>query len=167
MLLSAIMPLLAILSVSLITALHRFPLFRNEVRGSAFLFICAALMCLPAYFLLSSTSTAGRLACLLCVALVSGLMHALNFLLISCLPGRFARMGRAASASGFCNACVYIGASIASYGIAFLAERFGWGVTVLAFSVVALAGLAFCLVALPAYTRFCREDEAQEQQAQA
>jgi sugar phosphate permease len=83
-------------------------------------------------------------------------MHGCNFLLISCMPGRFASYRKAATTSGFSNACTYVGAAISMYGIPSDAEAFGWRATVGSWFIVAALGLAASLIAVGAYTAFIK-----------
>ena len=155
-LVSVLLPIFSVMSISVITALHKKPLFKNEVRGSLVICIFAALICVPLSLLITSDASAVRIICLLLAALVCGSMHAVNFLLISCLPGRFSKMGRSATASGLCNACVYIGAAISMYGIA-ATSSLGWNVTVATWIGIAAVGAVTSLIALKAYTRFINQ----------
>lgn len=152
-LISVALPIFAILSIVLITVLHKKRL-QNEVFGSAVMFALAALICVPLLLLIKTESGVGRVICLILAALVCGTMHACNFLLISCLPGRFASVGRAAGASGFCNACVYVGAAVSTYGIALISDIIGWGGAIGAWLAMALVGLLLCALALKRYTVF-------------
>ncbi len=155
-LVSVLLPIFSMLSISIITVLHRSRLFGNEVRGSLVIFAAAALTCVPLSILIDSDNAATRIVCLVLAALVCAFMHAINFLLISCLPGRFSAMGRSATASGLCNACVYIGAAISMYGIA-ATSAFGWNVTVITWIGISAVGVIATLIALKAYTTFIKK----------
>ena len=155
-LVSVLLPIFSMLSISVITVLHKSALFGNEVRGSLVIFAASALTCIPLSMLIGSDNAAIRIVCLVLAALVCGFMHAINFLLISCLPGRFSAMGRSATASGLCNACVYIGAAISMYGIA-ATSAFGWNVTVITWIGISAVGVVATLIALKAYTTFIKK----------
>jgi hypothetical protein len=148
-----VLPIFAILSIVIITALHK-KVFGNEVFGSGVMFTLAALICIPLLLLITTESSVGRVVCLVLAALVCGTMHACNFLLISCLPGRFASVGRAAGASGFCNACVYVGAAVSTYGLALISELLSWRGAIGSWLIVSLVGLIMCLLAYKRYTAF-------------
>ena len=156
-LVSAVLPVFSILSVTAITAAHKTRLFSNESRGSAILFAGAALICVPLAVLINFERTAWRLVCLVLAALICGTMHAINFLYISCVPGRFAAYGRAATASGFCNAFTYVGAAVSMYGIAAVSEWMGWSATAISWILVALLGALCSLLALRKYAAFLKE----------
>ena len=153
-LVSAILPVFSIVSVTLIKIAHKTRTFSNESRGSAVLFLAAAVLCVPLAVLINFEQSTLRLVCLVLAALICGTMHAINFLYISCLPGRFAAYGKAATASGFCNAFTYVGAAISMYGISTLAENLGWSATAISWIGVAGLGLIFSLLALKKYSKF-------------
>lgn len=157
-LISVALPIFAIISIILITILHKRPL-KNEVFGSAVMFTVGAVICIPLLILITSTSAVGRVTCLVLAALVCGAMHGCNFLLISCLPGRFASVGRAAGASGFCNACVYVGAAISTYGIALISELLDWRGAIVSWLIMCIVGLVMCLLAIKRYTAFYKSSK--------
>lgn len=158
-LLSAALPVFSIVSLVLITALHKGPLFNNEVRGSLVIFVVSIGFGVPLALLINSKLAVVRIVCLILATLFTACMHAINFLLISCVPGRFSKIGRAATASGFCNACTYIGAAISMYGIAALSGQYGWMVTVISWIVIAALGAVFSLLALRRYTTFIQKEQ--------
>lgn len=158
-LVSVALPIFSILSITAITALHKNRLFGNEVRGSLILFGCVIVTALPIVFLVSSDGTVARFVCLILCCLVCAFMHGVNFLLISCLPGRFSAYGKAATASGFCNAFTYVGAAISSYGMAVISEAAGWQMTVITWIIVGALGIGFTLLSLRSYTSFIKDGE--------
>lgn len=153
-LVSAVLPVFSILSIVAVTALHKLKLFSLETRGAAILFLAAMLCALPIAIFISFDVAALRLVCLLFAALVCACMHAVNFLYISCLPARFAKHGRAATASGFSNACTYVGAAISTYGIGALSELIGWSLNVVCWMIIAALGAIFSLLAMKKYSVF-------------
>lgn len=158
-LISVALPVFSIISIMAITALHKTKLFKNEALGSLILFACAALIAVPIVFLITKTGTALRIVTLILAAAVCAFMHGANFLLISCLPGRFSEFGRAATTSGFCNAFTYVGAAVSSYGFALISERGGWRGTVISWIIVGALGVLFTLASLKYYTSFIKENE--------
>lgn len=158
-LVSVVLPIFSILSISAITALHRGRLFNNEVRGSGILFALSAVLCVPILFLIGAESVVPRILCLVLTALVCACMHSCNFLLISCLPGRFSKRGKASTVSGFCNACTYVGAAVSMYGIALISDNLGWSATVISFILISAFGVILSLVALRPYTKEVLESE--------
>lgn len=157
-LLSIILPIFSVISITIVTALHKRRMFNNEIVGAAILFgsalISAALL---AVFISLQGSVFGIISLIL-AAYICAAMHGVNFLLISCLPGRFARFGRAATVSGVCNSCIYVGAAASTYGISYISGKLGWGVTVVSWCVILNIGILFALISRRRYTRFINLD---------
>lgn len=160
--LASVLPVFALLTITLVTVLHRKRFFNNEARGSMVIFLLAAVLCLPIALLIalnlpSAKYSALGIPALVLTAVVCASMHGVNFLLISCLPGRFARFGRASTVGGLVNAFVYIGSAAATYGIPVLENATNWAVTVLILAVVAVLGILLALIAYRKYTAFIKE----------
>lgn len=157
-LLSIILPIFSVISITIVTVLHKRRMFNNEIVGAAILFgsalISAALL---AVFISLQGSVFGIISLIL-AAYICAAMHGVNFLLISCLPGRFARFGRAATVSGVCNSCIYVGAAASTYGISYISGKLGWGVTVVSWCVILTIGILFALISRRRYTRFINLD---------
>lgn len=155
-LVSVALPVFSIISVFLVRLIHKKPLFNNEASGSAIIFAISAVLCIPFACLIEVHCTAARVICLFLAAIISACMHSVNFLLISCLPGRFAGTGKTSTVGGCCNACTYIGVAVSMYGIALVSEKFGWSMTIISWIAVLALGVAFALIAFKKYTNFLK-----------
>ena len=153
-LVSVALPVFSIISLFLVRVIHKGRVFNNEVRGAGILFGVSIVLCIPFAFLIEVEHIWARLTCLLLAGIVSACMHSSNFLLISCLPGRFAGTGRASTVGGFCNACTYVGAAASMYGIALVSESLGWTWTVASWIVILCVGVVFAWFAFKKYTLF-------------
>lgn len=162
-LLSVVLPIFAMFSMFLSLRLHR-RLLKNEALGTGVLFSFATLFAVILYFLIGTKGTFAGILTLLLAALITTCAHCCNFFLISCLPGHFARFGRAATTSGFCNAFTYLGSAASSYGIALIAEHFDWKANVLSWALLSAIGVLCSVFAFRRYTRFFRESENIEKQ---
>ena len=158
-LVSIILPIFSILSISIVTVLYRKRILGNEVSGSAILFGISLVLAIPLVFFLGMDGAFFRVAALFITACICGAMHGVNFLLISCLPGRFAKIGRSATVSGVCNSCVYIGAAISTYGIALISERMGWAVTAATWCGILAIGISFAILSYKRYTAMLKENK--------
>ena len=156
-LVSIILPIFSILSISIVTVLYRKHVLSNEVSGSAVLFGVSLVLAVPLVFLLNNDDAFSRIAALFITAFICGAMHGVNFLLISCLPGRFARVGRSATVSGVCNSCVYVGAAISTYGIALVSNSKGWSFTAATWCGILAIGILFALLSYKRYTAMLKE----------
>ncbi|MBQ7225377.1 MAG: MFS transporter [Clostridia bacterium] len=156
-LVSVALPIFSIISIFLVRIIHKGRVFNNEVRGAGILFAISAVLCVPFACLVTVENTAARVICLILAGLVSACMHSSNFLLISCLPGRFAGTGKSATVGGLCNACTYVGAAVSMYGIALVSEHFGWRPTVISWIAILALGVIFACLAFKKYTSFLKK----------
>ena len=157
-LVSVALPIFSIISLFAVRAIHKGKLFNNEVRGAGILFGLSIFLCIPLCFLINVNNSVCRILCLLLACVVCAFMHSCNFLLISCVPGRFAKTGRASTISGFCNACTYIGAAVSMYGIALISDNFGWDKTIISWIAICVVGVIFSILAFKKYTNFLKND---------
>ena len=153
-LVSVALPIFSIISVFLVRIIHKGRVFNNEVRGAGILFAVSVALCVPFACLVNVENTVARVICLVLAGVISACMHSCNFLLISCLPGRFAGTGKSATVGGLCNACTYVGAAASMYGIALVSEHFGWRTTIVSWIVILSLGITFAIIAFKKYTRF-------------
>ena len=143
--------------------LHR-GLLKNEALGTGVLFGFSTVFASILYFLVGLAHPVAGVAVLLLAALITTCAHCCNFFLISCLPGHFARYGRAATTSGFCNAFTYLGSAVSSYGIALIATHFDWKANVLSWAILSAVGVLCSVFSYRRYTRFFKESEKIEEQ---
>lgn len=158
-LVSIILPVFSIFSIALVTALHRKGILRNEVVGSALLFAISLAVAVPLISFVNMDGAFFRVAVLFITAFICAAMHGINFLLISCLPGRFARTGRSATVSGVCNSCVYVGAAVSTYGIALISEHMGWSATIATWCAILVLGIVFALLSRRKYTAMVNAED--------
>jgi sugar phosphate permease len=156
-LVSVALPIFSIISLFVVRIIHKGKVFNNEVRGAGILFALSVVLCIPLAILINIDYVACRIICLLLAGIVCACMHSCNFLLISCVPGRFARSGRASTIGGFCNACTYVGAAGSMYGIAIISKHLGWCATVISWVFICLVGVLFAILAFKKYTAFLDE----------
>ena len=138
-----ILPVFSILAIQAASSLYR-KKFKNPVANATVLFGAGAVSAL-ALALLFNTSAATSVVF---SAVFTGCMHGVNLMLITMLPPYFKKYGNTSTASGFLNACTYIGSAISTYGIAVLSEHFGWQVTLLSWLGIAALGTVLCLVCI-------------------
>lgn len=60
------------------------------------------------------------------LAVTTSMMYALNYLIISLVPIRFAGCSRTSTVSGILNSAAHIGCAVSSYGFGAVAETSGW-----------------------------------------
>ena len=149
---SVVLPLFNIASYWLVSVIYRRWL-RNELAFSAMLFGGSALAAL----ILGLLPIRGPLA-----AVVTACSNGVNLLLICMVPARLARFGRASTVSGTLNTCTHLGSALSAYGIAALAERCGWQMTILSWALMAVAGLTACVAGMRRWKSYCQDTVSAE-----
>lgn len=150
LLLSAIMPIINLSGAWFATKLYEGPFKLNETAAAAF---CFALTLIP----LTGILFAGHYPIALCViffALFTTLITAINHLVITLIPVRFAKYGCASTVGGIFNCCTYIGSAISTYGFGAVSEKFGWTATVVFWIILGVIGVAACALPMRRYARF-------------
>jgi len=95
------------------------------------------------------------------VALLTGIttmMYAgyqMNYVII---PAEFSCCGKSGSVASVLNAFASFGIVAASFGFGFLAEHTGWSGTIIAWIVMAVAAVVSCLIAVPIWERFVKNN---------
>lgn len=142
-LINVILPVFGIVCLEVSTRLYRFHI-KNPVTCAAFFFCLGAVASAALVFL--PEQNAG--VAVLCAAVLKGSMHGVNLMLVSMIPLYFQKMGKVSTMSGILNSCVYLGSALSSYGIAALADRFGWGINLVSWLVVSVLGSVLCLLSI-------------------
>lgn len=143
-----VLPVFGILCFQAASGLYR-RVFPNPVLCAGAIFGAGAASAL-ALFLLSGRSAA---CSVLFSALLTGCMHGINLILVSMIPSYFKKYGNVSTVSGVLNSCTYIGSALSAYGVAVLSENLGWHVTLLIWTLVAIAGTAVCFAAAAPWGR--------------
>lgn len=149
-LLSAVLPIINLSGAWFSTKLYEGPFKLNETAAAAF---CFALTLIP----LTGILFVGHYPIALCViffALFTTLITAINHLVITLIPVRFAKYGCASTVGGIFNSCTYIGSAISTYGFGAVSEKFGWTATVIFWIILGAIGVAVCAVPMRRYGRF-------------
>ena len=128
--------------------------FRDEMTCSTAAFGVATVAAIVLYIMTRSGGPA--IVSMILMAVIIACVMGVNLMLVALLPKRFLKSGRLAAFTGILDAAAYLGSGIATYGFAALFENFGWNTTIFVWFLVAAAGLAFCGVAIPLWSRFRR-----------
>lgn len=124
--------------------------FKNEVYCAAVIFATATVSCV----LLTRLIDVSAVVTIVLMTLITGCAHGINLMLISHAPKRFRKYGNISTISGIINSCTYIGAAIATYGIAKLSELYGWSFTTLTWCIIGALGTVCCVIAIPRWKKF-------------
>ncbi len=140
-----ILPIFAILCIQLASKLYM-NVFKNPLMCAGVFFAVGALSAGALYLLNGKNSVVS----ILLLAILTGTIHGVNFIIMSMIPPFFKRYDNVSTASGLLNACTYIGSAISIYGAAILSESAGWSYTLfLWFAAAALGGMIAFLCMIP------------------
>ena len=143
-----VLPIFSIGCFQLVAWLYR-KKFTNPITCAGVMF-AAGLAAAVGIVLLTGKSAVASVAF---SAVLTACMHGVNLLLIQIVPAHFERWGCVSTASGVLNSCTYVGSAASTYGIALLADSFGWSFTLYSWVAIALAGTAICLLSAKAFTK--------------
>lgn len=138
---SIILPIFSAVSIQVIGWIYR-KWIKNEEGGSAGVFALSAVFAL----LLWKMSDFNAVVSIVLTALIIGCMHAINFMLITMMPIKLKKFGNVSFMTGLLNSATYIGSAVSGYGMALIADNFGWNTTIFCWGIVALLGMTACLV---------------------
>lgn len=146
---NVLLPIFSFFMVMLATTLYQ-RIFRDLAKEALALFGVIVVLCV----LLSFFFNGSAVLCLVLAALIMGCVHGVNLMFISYMPRFFRATGRVSTVSGICNACTYVGSALSSYGVALVAARFGWQITLFSWGFLALVGVILCAVAVKRWAMF-------------
>lgn len=148
---AAVLPVFSVLTMLIASLLLSW--MKNELAVGTFLFglgALAALAVIPVW-------DRYPVMCIAMMTVITGCMYGVNLMLISRVPGHFARFGNVSMVSGILNAATYAGSALSTYGFGAVAEDFGWMQVVILWAVTALAGALLLLPRMRRWGDFCRE----------
>lgn len=149
-----LLPLFGMVCYQIVLWMNR-KLVKNELQCAAIIF-GVGLVSLLALRLLHAHSFA---LSVLILAFAVASMHGVNLIMTSMTPKYLAGSGKISMISGLLNACTYIGSALSMYGVALIANRFGWTVTESLWCGVALIGTLCAAVCVPRWGRLRRTQQ--------
>lgn len=139
-----LLPLFGMVCYQIVLWMNR-KLVENELQCAAIIF-GVGLVSLLALRLLHAHSFA---LSVLILAFAVASMHGVNLIMTCMTPKYLAGSGKISMISGLLNACTYIGSALSMYGVALIADRFGWTVTESLWCAVALIGTLCAAACVP------------------
>ena len=139
-----LLPLFGMVCYQIVLWMNR-KLVKNELQCAAIIF-GVGLVSLLALRLLHAHSFA---LSVLILAFAVASMHGVNLIMTCMTPKYLAGSGKISMISGLLNACTYIGSALSMYGVALIADRFGWTVTESLWCGVALIGTLCAAACVP------------------
>ncbi len=132
--------------------------YPKYIKSEALCFALCFVFALPFTLLLLLTGKLPLWAVVVLLTLVTTLMYSGHQLINVIIPSKFARLNLSGAVASILNALASFGAVIANFGYGYLAEKFGWTATIFSWSVMAFVALAFCLLSVKRWNRFCESN---------
>lgn len=139
-----LLPLFGMVCYQIVLWMNR-KLVENELQCAAIIF-GVGLVSLLALRLLHAHSFA---LSVLILAFAVASMHGVNLIMTCMTPKYLAGSDKISMISGLLNACTYIGSALSMYGVALIADHFGWTVTESLWCAVALLGTLCAAACVP------------------
>ena len=146
---SVLIPVFGVISIKLVGVING-KFVKDEVKAGAITFGMGLAGCV----LLLLVYKQNQYITLFLAALITGLMHGVNYFLICIVPARFEKYNAVSTMSGIINSLTYVGSAAATYGFGAISDNFGWNTVLVAWVIVAVFGTACCFVAIKPWKRF-------------
>lgn len=140
---------LATMFVSFFTAAVYRRILKNEALCTTLFFVICTACC----FVLCVSGNASPVLSTVMLMVASAAVHAINFMYTSIAVAKFERFGKTSLVTGSINSSVYIGSALSTYGIAAVAEHFGWQGTLITWLVSSAIGLVSCIAAIRPFSK--------------
>lgn len=148
------MPIFGLICVRLAAALH-LRIIKDEIREVTILIsTCAAATLVLAIFHALHPAFS-----LVMIVLSVGCIHAANTSLTCYLPARFVKSGKVSTVSGLVNAFTYVGSTLATSAVPWLAQATSWQTTIFSWCAVGMICLAACVLIGRTWRKFLRENK--------
>ena len=154
---SAVLPLTHVISVWAIKWLYKHKK-DNDMLNSGILFVSSGLCMLIVVF----SGTYFPVLNIILYLLISTLVNGISVMLINSVPLQYARFGRVSTLAGITNTFTYVGSSLSSYGLGFIAQNYSWSFANGALALCCFLGLLFSLLANPLWRNFIQVKKAPE-----
>ncbi len=139
LLLTMVLPIINVTGAFLARWVNRY--LHSEVRTSGVFFGIALLFLLVLPFAAKHSAVLSLIA----MVMITNCMFAVNVMLITLVPLRFAKQGVVSTVAGLLNAAAYIGCAVMNQLAGGLLERHSWSAVMGFWTVLCIAAMLFCL----------------------
>lgn len=127
-------------------------LIKNQMANAGVIFAAAAVFSA----ILSFFGEKSAVLAIASLAIVTGCMHGINYLMTCLTPSFFVKYGKVSFISGLLNSCTYVGSAVSTYGIALMTNDKSWSFISGMWGVVAFIGAALCIIASVPWGKFTK-----------
>lgn len=151
LILTMVLPIVNVTGAFLAHALNK--KLKNEVATAMFFFMVSFVFLIILYTLGSKS----LILTIICLALVTNSMFAVNVMTITMIPLHFSKYGRTSTLSGTLNSIAYIGCGLANMGTGYLLNKYNWNVTILLWGAMAVVAIILSFICMPLWNKFVKK----------
>lgn len=129
-------------------------LYPRKIKNAAWGYALCFLMALPFSFILLLTGKIHVFAIVLVLTVITTLMYSGHQFINVIIPSHFVPYHKAGSVASILNAIASFGAVFANIAFGFLAENYGWTITIGSYSLLILFSFVLCAIATPFWKSF-------------
>ncbi len=129
-------------------------IYPHKIKNAVWVYALCFLAALPFSLILLLTGKIHVIAVVLVLTIITTLMYSGHQLINVIIPSHFIPYHKTGSVASLLNAIASFGAVLANIAFGFLAEHFGWTITIASWSVIILLSFVFCAIATPFWRAF-------------
>ncbi len=147
-----------LLFVNIIGVFIVFWIYPKKIKNEITMFFLVFVTTLPFIIALLLTGKVHMAFIVALLAIVTTIIYVGNQVAIVLIPSSFARFNCTGSVTSLINSVSSFGAMAANFGFGYLAQHFGWGVTIWSWIILAALSIVFCAIAIPVWKKFMMTD---------
>lgn len=128
--------------------------YPKRIKSEALCFALCFVMALPCTLLLLLTGRVPMGVVVVLLTVVTTFMYAGHQLINVIIPAKFAAMSLSGGVASILNAVASFGAVAANLGFGFLADRYGWNITIISWNIMAVIATIFGLLSVKMWDKF-------------
>lgn len=155
LLLTMILPIINVTGAYIAKYINKF--IKNELWTSAVFFIVSFISLVVLKFFGGNSVYLS----VICLALITNSMFAINVLLITLIPLHFARYGKTSTMTGLLNAVTYIGCGASMLSCGKILDSSGWDAVIFMWLILALGAAFICVPGAILWKKFKQREKSE------
>lgn len=148
LLLTMLLPIVNVTGAYIAKFLNKF--FKNELLTCIVFFVVSII----SLFVLKTSGEKSIYLSVVCLALITNSMFAVNVMLITLIPLKFAKYGRTGTVTGLLNSVTYLGCGASMLYCGVLLDKAGWDTVILMWMLLSLTAAVICIPAAIIWNNF-------------
>lgn len=147
-----------LLFVNIIGVFIVFWIYPKKIRNEVTMFTLVFATILPFVIALLMTGKVHMAVIVILLAVVTTIVYGGNQIAVVLIPSCFAKFNCTGSITSLINSVSSFGAMAANFGFGFLAQKYGWDVTIWSWIIITAVSVVLCAVAIPVWKKFMMTD---------